>query len=224
MDLKEFNWNLYRKKYGEIHRLDRILRAEGNSPDRYKVSKQADTLMMFYVLSPDEIGRIFKQLGYKVDDAVEFLKINYDYYAKRTSHGSTLSKVVHAVISSYIHASDTPWEWFMEALKSDMFDTQGGTTIEGIHCGVMAGTLDVIMRYFAGIDLSGEIPEINPHMPEHWSNLAFRMCHKKKWYNFEFTRKTIKVTVEGKGNNQVLLNITGKKIKLTPGKTRLVKT
>ena len=111
----------------------------------------------------------------------------------------------------------------MEALKSDIFDTQGGTTIEGIHCGVMAGTLDVIMRYFAGIDLSGEIPEINPHLPEHWSNLAFRICHKKKWYHFEFTRKTIKVTYEGKGNNQVLLNITGKKIKLAPGKTRLVK-
>jgi beta-phosphoglucomutase family hydrolase len=224
MDLKEFDWNQYREKYGEIHRLDRILKAEGDSPNRYKVSKQADTLMMFYLLSPDEIGRIFRQLGYKVDDAIKFLKVNYDYYEKRTSHGSTLSKVVHAVISSYIHASDTPWKWFMDALKSDIFDTQGGTTSEGIHCGVMAGTLDIIVRYFAGIDLSSEIPEINPHMPEHWSNLAFRICHKKKWYNFEFTRKTIKVTVEGKGNNQVLLNITGKKIKLTPGKTRLVKT
>ncbi|MBW1821879.1 MAG: beta-phosphoglucomutase, partial [Deltaproteobacteria bacterium] len=182
MDLKEFDWNGYREKYANIHRLDRILKAEGDSPDFYKVSKQADTLMMFYVLSPNEIANILKQLGYRVDDAVELLKANYDYYEKRTSHGSTLSKVVHAVISSYTHASDTPWEWFMEALKSDIFDTQGGTTIEGIHCGVMAGTLDVVMKYFAGIDTSSEILKINPHIPEHWSNLAFRICHKKKWY------------------------------------------
>jgi trehalose/maltose hydrolase-like predicted phosphorylase len=223
MDLKEFDWNGYREKYDNIHRLDRILKAEGDSPDYYKVSKQADTLMMFYVLSPDEIANILRQLGYRVDDAVELLKANYDYYEKRTSHGSTLSKVVHAVISSYTHDSDTPWEWFMEALKSDIFDTQGGTTIEGIHCGVMAGTLDVVMKYFAGIDTSSEILKINPHMPEHWSNLAFRICLKKKWYNFEFTKKKVKVTAVGKGNNKVSLNILGKKINLTPGKARLVK-
>jgi len=224
LDLKEFDWNGYRKKYDNIHRLDRILKAEGDSPDFYKVSKQADTLMMFYVLSPDEIAHILRQLGYRIDDAVELLKTNYNYYEKRTSHGSTLSKVVHAVISSYTHASDTPWEWFMEALKSDIFDTQGGTTIEGIHCGVMAGTLDVVMKYFAGIDTSSEILKIDPHMPEHWSNLAFRICHKKKWYHFEFTKKIIKVTAVGKGNNKVSLNILGKKINLTPGKVRLVKT
>ncbi|MBW1897567.1 MAG: beta-phosphoglucomutase family hydrolase [Deltaproteobacteria bacterium] len=224
MDLKEFDWNGYREKYDNIHRLDRILKAEGDSPDYYKVSKQADTLMMFYVLSPDEIVHILRQLGYGVDDAVELLNANYDYYEKRTSHGSTLSKVVHAVISSYTHASDTPWEWFMEALKSDIFDTQGGTTIEGIHCGVMAGTLDIVIKYFAGIDTSREILKIDPHIPEHWSNLAFRICHKNKWYHFEFIKKRVKITVEGKGKYKVSLNMLGKKINLTPGKAKLVKT
>ncbi len=224
MDLKEFDWNGYREKYDNIHRLDRILKAEGDSPDYYKVSKQADTLMMFYVLSPDEIVHILRQLGYGVDDAVELLKANYDYYEKRTSHGSTLSKVVHAVISSYTHASDTPWEWFMEALKSDIFDIQGGTTIEGIHCGVMAGTLDIVIKYFAGIDTSREILKIEPHIPEHWSNLAFRICHKNKWYHFEFIKKRVKITVEGKGKYKVSLNMLGKKINLTPGKAKLVKT
>jgi len=224
MDLKEFDWNGYREKYDNIHRLDRILKAEGDSPDYYKVSKQADTLMMFYVLSPDEIVHILRQLGYGVDDAVELLNANYDYYEKRTSHGSTLSKVVHAVISSYTHASDTPWEWFMEALKSDIFDTQGGTTIEGIHCGVMAGTLDIVIKYFAGIDTSREILKIDPHIPEHWSNLAFRICHKNKWYYFEFIKKRVKITVEGKGKYKVSLNMLGKKINLTPGKAKLVKT
>ena len=223
LGLKELDWNAYREKYGNIHRLDRILKAEGDSPDFYKVSKQADTLMMFYVLAPEEIAHILKRLGYRVDDAVELLKVNYDYYQKRTSHGSTLSKVVHAVISSYIHASDTPWEWFMEALKSDIFDTQGGTTIEGIHCGVMAGTLDVVMKYFAGIDTSSPILKVDPHLPEHWSNLTFRICYQKKWYHFALTKNRLKITAEGKGKNKVSVNITGKELKLTPGKARWVK-
>ncbi len=35
--------------------MDRILRAEGDTPDRYKLSKQADVAMLFYLLSDEEI-------------------------------------------------------------------------------------------------------------------------------------------------------------------------
>jgi len=45
-DLKELNWQDYQKKYGNIQRMDRILKAEGKSPNQYKVAKQADTLML----------------------------------------------------------------------------------------------------------------------------------------------------------------------------------
>ena len=47
--LEELDWDAYRAKYGNIQRLDRILRAEGDDPDRYKLSKQADTVMLFYL-------------------------------------------------------------------------------------------------------------------------------------------------------------------------------
>jgi trehalose/maltose hydrolase-like predicted phosphorylase len=60
-------------------------------------------------------------------------------------------------------------------------------------------------------------------MPERWSSLAFRICYKKKWLYFEFTEKAIKITAEGKEHKKLLLNISGKKINLTPGKTRLIK-
>jgi trehalose/maltose hydrolase-like predicted phosphorylase len=222
MDLMELNWNHYRNKYGNIHRLDRIIKAEGDSPDKYKLAKQADVLMMFYVLGPEAVKTILNSLGHTVDDAIELLKNNYEYYETRTSHGSTLSKVVHAVISGYITAGNTAWDWFLEAMKSDIFDTQGGTTLEGIHCGVMAGTLDVIYRYFAGIDFSGNVIEINPHLPKHWSGLAFRIRYRKIGYNFEFTPKTLTVKIEGKGKNKVPITIRGKNITVMPGKTRTI--
>ena len=37
--LKELDWVRYKKKYKDIHRMDRILKAEGKSPDNYKVAK-----------------------------------------------------------------------------------------------------------------------------------------------------------------------------------------
>jgi len=59
--LKELDWEEYRSKYGDIGRLDRILKAEGRSPDDYKVSKQADVLMTFYNLRCRRGGEGFKR-------------------------------------------------------------------------------------------------------------------------------------------------------------------
>ena len=63
-DLEELDWGAYRAKYENIQRLDRILRAEGDEPDRYKIAKQADTVMLFFLFSGDELREIFERLGY----------------------------------------------------------------------------------------------------------------------------------------------------------------
>ena len=60
--LEELDWDGYRAKYGNIQRLDRILRAEGNDPNRYKIAKQADTVMLFPVF-PDCAAAAVRALG-----------------------------------------------------------------------------------------------------------------------------------------------------------------
>ena len=57
-DLEELDWKSYRNRYGDIGRLDRILEAEGDTPNRYRLSKQADVLMLFYLLSPGELTEL----------------------------------------------------------------------------------------------------------------------------------------------------------------------
>ena len=219
--LDELDWDAYRAKYGDIHRMDRILKAEGDSPDHYKVAKQADTLMTFYVLPPDEVKDILARLGVKVGDETRFLRANYDYYEPRTSHGSTLSKVVHAVISSYFPESGV-WDWFMEAMVSDVEDTQGGTTPEGIHTGVMAGSLDIITRYFAGVNVGGGRVSIDPHLPRHWRRLALRILHRGVWYDLDMDQEAVTVTVSGKGDKAAPLTVRGKEISIKPGHAKRV--
>jgi len=85
MDLKELNWDYYRNKYGNIHRMDRILKAEGDSPDAYKVTKQADTLMLFYLIGVEEVCRILEKLGFDAGDKNELLTRNYEYYEKKNN-------------------------------------------------------------------------------------------------------------------------------------------
>ena len=194
MSLKELDWEAYRKKYGNIHRMDRILKAEGDSPDNYKVAKQADVLMTFYALPPVEVQHILEKNGHPVPDPLKMVRDNYTYYEPRTSHGSTLSKVVHAVISSYLHdGHETAWKWFEESLKSDLKDTQGGTTQEGIHCGVMGGTIDVTVRYFAGVSFDDDILNVHPNLPERWRSLDIKILFRRSLYRILIDRERISI-------------------------------
>jgi trehalose/maltose hydrolase-like predicted phosphorylase len=147
-ELKELDWDGYAKAYGNIRRLDRILEAEGDTVNRYQASKQADVLMLGYLFSPAELAGIFDRLGYRLDDAL--WQRTVDYYLRRTSHGSTLSGLVHAWVLARVRRAEA-WTFFQEAVKGDIADIQGGTTGEGIHLGAMAGTLDLVQRGLTGL-------------------------------------------------------------------------
>jgi trehalose/maltose hydrolase-like predicted phosphorylase len=55
----------------------------------------------------------------------------------------------------------TAWSEFREALDADLDDTQGGTTGHGVHLGAMAGTVDILLRTFAGIRMeAGTLPAL----------------------------------------------------------------
>ncbi|GAA4835579.1 hypothetical protein GCM10025787_14360 [Saccharopolyspora rosea] len=160
--LAELDWAAYRDRYGDIRRLDRILEAEGDTPNRYRASKQADVLMLFYLLSSEELSRILTGLGYDVP--ADTIPNNIDYYLRRTSHGSTLSAVVHAWVLARAHRPNA-LEFFDDVLAGDIHDTQHGTTAEGIHLAAMAGSIDLLQRCFAGIEVRGGVLRLNPHWP-----------------------------------------------------------
>lgn len=185
-DLAEFDWDGYVERYGNIERLDRILEAEGDSPNNYKASKQADLLMLFYLLSFEQLVTVFDRLGVAFDE--EMLQRNIEYYLARTSHGSTLSRVVHSWVLARGDRARS-FELFCEALRSDIDDIQGGTTKEGIHLGAMAGTVDLLQRGFSGMEAGGDgVLRFKPSLPPEIGKIHFSVYYHRRW---------IEVTVEG---------------------------
>ncbi|WP_051878409.1 glycoside hydrolase family 65 protein [Streptomyces sp. NRRL B-24720] len=158
-ELDELDWAAYRRRYGDIRRLDRILEAEGDTVNRYQASKQADVLMLGYLFSPGELGGLFQRLGHVLDD--ETWRATVDYYLARTSHGSTLSSLVHAWVLARVHREEA-WTYCEEALTGDVVDIQGGTTAEGIHLGAMAGTLDLVQRGMTGLETRDDALWLSP--------------------------------------------------------------
>jgi trehalose/maltose hydrolase-like predicted phosphorylase/beta-phosphoglucomutase-like phosphatase (HAD superfamily) len=189
--LREFDWDGYRDKYGNIQRLDRVLEAEGDSTNRYKVSKQPDVLMLLYLLSRDELCGLLANMGYEVTE--EQLARTVDYYLARTSHGSTLSSVVTAwVLARY--DPDEAWQCLQRALQSDIADVQGGTTAEGIHLGAMAGTVDLVLRCLTGMRARGQVLRFDPAIPPEIKQLQFSVHYRSHRVELAFSEDRIDVS------------------------------
>jgi alpha,alpha-trehalase len=214
-DLEEFDWDGYRSRYGDISRLDRILESEGDTTNRYKVSKQADALMLFYLLSADELGEIFSRLGYDLDPNT--IPRAIDYYLGRTSHGSTLSGVVHAWVLARSDRSRS-WDFFLEALESDVSDVQGGTTPEGIHLGAMAGTLDLLQRCYTGLEVRRDVLWLNPQLPTALRRLDFSILYRGQLLDFCFEDEEVTVVSRTSQGAPVSIGIEGEVALLHAGR------
>jgi trehalose/maltose hydrolase-like predicted phosphorylase len=54
-------------------------------------------------------------------------------------------------------------------------DVQGGTTKEGIHMGVMSGTLDLLQRSYLGCSVRDGVLRFEPRLVDRLDGLAFPM-------------------------------------------------
>ncbi|WP_037603559.1 glycoside hydrolase family 65 protein [Streptacidiphilus rugosus] len=173
--LEELDWSALRARHGDIRRLDRLLEAEGDTVNRYRASKQADVLMLWYLFPPDEVRRMLSRLGCAADP--DLMERTVDYYLARTSHGSTLSAVVHAWV---LARRDRPasWRFFREAVAGDVHDIQGGTTAEGVHLGAMAGVVDLLERCYSGLSLQGGTLVLDPALPPQLGRLDLNLRYR----------------------------------------------
>lgn len=215
--LEEFDWHGYQQQYGNIQRLDRILEAEGDSPNRYKCSKQADVLMLFYLFSSDELRGLFERLGYPF--TYDTIPKNVEYYMARTSHGSTLSNVVHAWV--LIRGDrERSWQLFAEALESDIADVQGGTTAEGIHLGAMAGTVDVVQRGYTGIEMHDDILYLNPRLPQELSKLDLSLRYRDHTLSLNITQQEMVVLAAPSAAAPISISVNNHLYELCAGEVK----
>ncbi len=216
--LRELDWEHYRARYGNIQRLDLILEGENDSTNRYKLSKQADVLMLYYLFSAEELGELFERLSYPFEE--ESIPRNIAYYVGRSCHGSTLSRVVHAWV---LARSDRPraMEFFREALQSDVRDVQQGTTAEGVHLGAMAGTVDLVQRVSTGIEVRGDVLRLNPELPREMERLDMHIRYRGHALDLRLTRDSLTIRGRDPTALPISLYVNGEACEFVSGTTRV---
>ena len=215
-ELAELDWESYRQRYENIQRLDRILEAENDSVNNYKASKQADALMLFYLLSSEELLGLFGRLGYHFTP--EQIPKTIDYYLSRTSDGSTLSAIVHSWVLARANRHHA-MRYFVQVLGSDVADIQGGTTSEGIHLAAMAGSVDLLQRCFTGLETRNDRLVLGPHWPEALGPIEFPFVYRGHRLHLRISGRTGDLTSEAGNAGPIMVECRGRVQHLLPGHT-----
>ena len=217
-ELQELDWQDYRDRYGNIQRLDLILEAENDDINRYKVSKQADVLMLFYLLSAEELRELFARLDYPF--AYETIPRTVAYYDGRASHGSTLCRVVYAWVMARSDRRRS-MNMFAESLQSDVSDIQKGTTAEGVHLGAMAGAVDLVQRAWTGIEVKGDVLRLTPELSQEIESLDMRISYRGHSIDLKLTRDLLTVHGRESGAAPIFLCVNDEVSEFESGATRV---
>ncbi len=142
-----------------------------------QVIKQADVVTMLEFFHQDYAG--------------EILKANWDYYAPRTEHGSSLSACMYALLSCRCGDADTAYPFFMKSAQADIVgggkQWAGLVYIGGTHPAASGGAWKVLTQGFCGLEVTETGPVVKPCLPRGWKKAAFRFCVKGKWYQATVT-------------------------------------
>ncbi len=144
------------------------------------IIKQADIVMLMF-LFPDLFDK-------------ETQKINYDWYEKRTLHGSSLSPSIHCLMGLRTGDTHLAYQHLERSAYIDLEDKHRNTR-EGLHAAAAGGSWQSIVLGFGGLSIrEGSGLHFAPQLPKHWSRLAFRVYYQGMPLYVEIDQETVQVS------------------------------
>jgi len=125
----------------------------------------------------------------------ETIRRNFDFYEPRTVHESSLSPCVHAVLAAKLQRWDKAYEIYLRTSRLDL-DDYNNDTEDGCHITSMAGTWLAVIKGFGGMRVLNDKLYFQPHLPEQWESLSFRIRFRGRLLQIKVTKDGTTITNE----------------------------
>lgn len=172
-----------------------------------QVSKQADVVQLF-MLHPD----VYE---------LETMKANYDYYAPRTQHGSSLSFSVYAIVAAWLGYRQQAYDFFVRSATVDLFSTSkavsGGTFIGGIHTAACGAAWQIVVMGFAEMRLADAELRFSPRLPAQWHSLRFFLQLRGAMLSVEVSHSAVTVSSAASSAETVAIAVFDARSTVEPG-------
>ena len=202
--LRELDLDAFQEQHGDT-RVDWVLEAKGDSVNNYQVAKQADTVMLFFLLPKAEVTSLLARLGYRFDHAM--FRRTVDYHLQRTRHESSLSQIVYA--GAFVHLDlAASWKLFEEAQFPDLAAVRSEGAAQGVHLGAMAGTVYLLQHHYLGLSAEKGALRVEPALPEALGSLSMDVRYRHNELRLEATDDQLTVS-SAASNAEVIKVISG---------------
>ena len=191
-DLSKYKGQSQTRTIFQDYNLDRI--------NQMQVTKQADVLMLFYMLEN------------KFSSDVK--KSNWDYYEPRTLHDSSLSLSIHTILAADILSTEDAYSFFERASRVDI-GLNMKSSDEGIHAGAMGGIWQDVVFGFGGVRVKDGMLHINPRLPQKWKSFEFPINWRGDKLKVITTKKAIEITRVSKKENPIEIIVRNEKHQLS---------
>ncbi len=161
-----------------------------------KLVKQADVLMLLYLLS--------NEFSYEIK------RINYEYYIKRTVHKSSLSAPIHALLAARCGDLHRAYTLFNVSLRTDISNLYGNTR-EGIHAASLGGTWQALVFGFCGIEFIDGVICIDPYLPRTWQRVKFSLVYRNNRIDLDLTNISVRVKIVSRQKKKEKVVVFGKR-------------
>ena len=169
---------------------------------RSKCLKQADVLMLMMLFA-----------GEFSDEEVAAA---WDYYLPYTTHDSSLSAGVHAIVACRLGKMDEAWAFWQRSALNDLDVTHGGAA-EGVHMAGAGINWQMAVFGFAGLSsiMNQDRLALRPRLPRAWSCLAFPLLWQGAPVYVEITMSEVRVT--NRSRERLEVEVNGQLKQVAPG-------
>jgi trehalose/maltose hydrolase-like predicted phosphorylase len=101
-------------------------------------------------------------------------RANFDYYAPRCGHGSSLSRAMHAIVAARLGDPSGALQYCHDSTALDLSDATSGAA-GGVHIAALGGLWQVAVFGFAGLSFAPDGLSFNPVLPDTWQQLSFAL-------------------------------------------------
>ncbi|MBI4733376.1 MAG: hypothetical protein HY779_00875, partial [Rubrobacteridae bacterium] len=171
--------------------LDSIIGREQTAASQ--LVKQADVVLLLYLFEHDFTEQVIRN--------------NFEYYERRTGHGSSLSPSTYGLVAARLGMGAMADKYLKQAGQIDLANNMGNAA-GGVHGAALGGLWQQIVMGFIGARVSDEGLYIWPNLPEKWNRVSFSLIWRDSKLRFNIERN-VKINVVADGLSEIQLGIYG---------------
>ena len=156
-----------------------------------QILKQADVVMMHYLFPGDFTEEVKRE--------------SFRYYEKRCLHGSSLSPSIHCITGLRNGFGKFAYGYLYLTALLDLKNLHLDKNLfEGLHAACAGGTWAAAVYGFGGVEIYKGRLNINPILPEKWTELKYTFQHKGVLFDVSVHKDSF--TVQSSAETEIYVN------------------